>query len=155
MKFILIVLLLFVMRCVSKPSLSEMTALQSLYNQTNGNKWNWQRDYQEYGIPWNFTNIEEQNPCEQSLPWQGQLCCLPVVVCFICEYARCEVVLSLLSNLDYNLHFNPDTIIEKSLLENPRNPDWGIERLETGSHYATSHSLSQKKESKGNLESFF
>ena len=74
MKIILIVLLLFVMRCVSKPSLLEMTALQSLYNQTNGNKWNWQPDYQEYGIPWNFTNIEEQNPCKHSSPWQGVSC---------------------------------------------------------------------------------
>ena len=74
MKYTLILLLLFAMRCVSKPSLSETTALQSLYNQTNGNKWNWQPDYQEYGIPWNFTQIKEQNPCKQSSPWQGVNC---------------------------------------------------------------------------------
>lgn len=74
MKFILIVLLLFVMRCVSKPSLSEMTALQSLYNQTNGNKWNWRLDHRRDGIPWNFTNIEEQNPCRHNSPWQGITC---------------------------------------------------------------------------------
>ena len=51
-----------------------MTALQSLYNHTNGNKWYWKPDYQKYGIPWNFTNINEQNPCNQRLPWQGVTC---------------------------------------------------------------------------------
>ena len=51
-----------------------MTALQSLYNQTNGNKWQWRPDYQENGIPWNFTKINEQNPCDKRLPWQGVTC---------------------------------------------------------------------------------
>ena len=76
MEYIVVSLfLLFTIQCVvSKPSLSEMTALQSLYNHTNGNKWHWRPDYLRHGIPWNFTKINEQNPCNQSLPWQGVTC---------------------------------------------------------------------------------
>ena len=51
-----------------------MTTLQFLYNQTNGNEWNWRPDYVRHGIPWNFTTISEQNPCNRSLPWQGVTC---------------------------------------------------------------------------------
>ena len=56
------------------PPLSEMSALQNLYDTCGGNTWNWNSSY---GLPWNFDKLKGKdeyisNPC---LPeWQGIGC---------------------------------------------------------------------------------
>ena len=56
------------------PPQSELLALQALYNSTNGTGWFWRNDTTRYGIPWNFTNIREQDPCAAQFEWQGITC---------------------------------------------------------------------------------
>jgi Leucine-rich repeat (LRR) protein len=57
----------------AKPPVSEVLALQSLYNATNGTSWDWRSSNAEFGLVWNFTDVEEQNPCAHPL-WQGITC---------------------------------------------------------------------------------
>ena len=57
---------------VGQPSLSQKLALQSLYTACNGPNWTWRPV--SAGIRWNFTDINQQNPCDRSLPWQGITC---------------------------------------------------------------------------------
>jgi hypothetical protein len=64
---------------------SELNALYSLYNSTNGAQWNWMNSSQ--GSIWNFSQ-PSPNPCSQA--WQGITCTSD------CSTAPCSVtVLSL------------------------------------------------------------
>ena len=73
--FLLLELLLAVhLAAATKPPLSEVLALQSLYNDTNGTGWDWRSNTSYYGIPWNFSNIDEQDPCAYQQQWQGVTC---------------------------------------------------------------------------------
>jgi Leucine-rich repeat (LRR) protein len=47
-----------------------MSALQSLYNATDGMHWQWQTPYSEYGMEWVFNSTS--NPCADK--WQGVTC---------------------------------------------------------------------------------
>lgn len=88
--------------CSSIPN-SELQALQALYNHTNGENWNWQLNEKEYGIPWNFTQLNP-NPCTQD--WQG----------ITCDSMNCHVISLQLS--DYHLEgILPSTLSELSELQ--------------------------------------
>ena len=56
------------------PPISEVNALYDLYQATDGENWAFRKNYSEFGIPWNFTNIKSQNPCSLVSPWQGVNC---------------------------------------------------------------------------------
>jgi Leucine-rich repeat (LRR) protein len=49
---------------------AEISALQSLYNATDGVHWQWQTPYSEYGVEWVFNSTS--NPCADK--WQGVTC---------------------------------------------------------------------------------
>jgi Leucine-rich repeat (LRR) protein len=49
---------------------AEISALQSLYNATDGTHWQWQTPYSEYGMEWVFNSTS--NPCADN--WQGVTC---------------------------------------------------------------------------------
>jgi Leucine-rich repeat (LRR) protein len=49
---------------------AEISALQSLYNATDGMHWQWQTPYSEYGMEWVFNSTS--NPCADK--WQGVTC---------------------------------------------------------------------------------
>jgi len=52
-------------------SSAELNALQSLYTSTGGGYWTWNTNYEEYGIPWDFS-VQNPNPCADG--WQGVDC---------------------------------------------------------------------------------
>ena len=68
-----ILLLLGLVACAEVPN-SQISGLEYLYNSTNGDGWNWIPDYANYGIPWNFSAVDDSvsNPCVDR--WQGIQC---------------------------------------------------------------------------------
>lgn len=52
--------------------LSEVMALQSIYEAAGGTNWSWKEPYSTYGNPWNFTDTARINPCQDQ--WQGITC---------------------------------------------------------------------------------
>jgi hypothetical protein len=82
MRFCVILLIYFLLAikreifCFQLPQI-EYSALQSLYNATNGSDWNWNK----VGDRWDFTN-SSSNPCND---WQGVFCNST------CEYFPCVV----------------------------------------------------------------
>jgi hypothetical protein len=69
---LIVILCWLTQQVAAKPPLSEVLALQSLYNATNGTSWDW-RSIIDSGLVWNFTDVEVQNPCAHPL-WQGITC---------------------------------------------------------------------------------
>ena len=57
----------------------EMQALQDLYVATNGANWQWSTqnplNILPVGIPWNFSDVQNHNPCKDQ--WQGINCSFP------------------------------------------------------------------------------
>ena len=54
---------------------AEYSALQDLFDSTQGFQWKWVLPYNPTnGYPWNFTNPYYSNPCNASYPWQGVTC---------------------------------------------------------------------------------
>jgi hypothetical protein len=52
---------------------NELDILKEFYDSTNGVDWIWFTNYDQNGIPWNFTNLNNQmNPCYDK--WQGVTC---------------------------------------------------------------------------------
>ena len=63
---------------------SEYSALQDLYNSTNGPHWEWRNETVngKTTIPWNFTDPSLNNPCADN--WQGVLCsCVGIRGCTV------------------------------------------------------------------------
>jgi Leucine-rich repeat (LRR) protein len=61
---------------------SQVQALQSLYNSTNGDKWRW-KDENLFGPKWSF-DVPQADPCnENSDTWQGITCSSPPSLCRI------------------------------------------------------------------------
>ena len=76
---ILLVLFLAIVAYSIKATLflptSEYSALQDLFDNTEGLQWRWVIPYSlANGYPWNFTNPYFSNPCNASFPWQGVKC---------------------------------------------------------------------------------
>jgi hypothetical protein len=53
---------------------SELNALKDLWIATKGARWDYLTPYDTYGYPWNFTNSQFSNPCNQTFHWQGVNC---------------------------------------------------------------------------------
>lgn len=74
-------------------SSTDVLALQSLYNETQGVNWNWI----EYGAEWNFDDIATANPCGDY--WQGVSC--------VCLSSECNVNGLYLVNFNMNGEIPP------------------------------------------------
>lgn len=68
----------------------ELAALHDLWNSTDGYEWDWRMPYIDHGIPWNFTNNPNANPCEEKC--QGVFCTAN------CSIAPCNINVLELSN---------------------------------------------------------
>ena len=72
--FILAILVCYSTAIVTLPA-AEYSALQDLFDSTQGFQWKWVLPYNPTnGYPWNFTNPYYSNPCNASYPWQGVTC---------------------------------------------------------------------------------
>jgi hypothetical protein len=50
----------------------ELQILKDIYDATDGPNWNWKPNYNQDGLPWNFTENVRNNPCQSH--WQGVFC---------------------------------------------------------------------------------
>jgi len=102
---------------------TDVLALQSLYNATNGVNWAWKEDtsnnYYSSASPiiWNFDNITNSNPCGNN--WQGVRCTCPSgsSICYVggldlVQYDMVGEIPPQLCDLDYieTLNLNNNNI---------------------------------------------
>ena len=71
--------------------MSEMIALEDLFQSTSGSGWHWRKNHHTFGVPWNFSRINNyadaafiHDPCTEE--WQGISCTCNITVFHTSDY---------------------------------------------------------------------